>query len=175
MFRGMPVMTKKNEGTELGISNGSTGVITDIVLDPRETVDYSSKNPHYLLYHPLGVYIRLDTGEDDKGRMEVKFTLPNLEPNVFMMTTMIKERPLTVSNPSVVDFCVGLPTQITILFSFIHTYHHALILLGDVSTERQAVCCQGAAPAVQVPTGVRYYRERFTRTNVEERHYSLGR
>ena len=87
MFKGMPCMVKVNIGTELGISNGSTGVIYDILLHPKEIVDYSTKDPHYLLYHPVAVYIKLDTKKDNNGVPEVKFTLPNLPPNVFLMTT----------------------------------------------------------------------------------------
>ena len=86
MFVGMPVMTKYNEATELGVSNGSTGRIKSIVLDPREIVDYSDiDKPHYLLYHPLVVYVVLDVEPNKDGNIPTRFQIEGLEPNVFPM------------------------------------------------------------------------------------------
>jgi ATP-dependent exoDNAse (exonuclease V) alpha subunit len=87
LFIGMPVMVKKNLGTELGISNGSTGVIYDIVLDPRENIDYTTDTPHYLRYHAEAVYVTLDTPKDKNGKPEIKFQLTGLPPNVFVLST----------------------------------------------------------------------------------------
>ena len=56
---GMPVKIQNNIGTELGICNGTMGVITKIELDPRERelVKFNSPNPHYLRYHPISVHV----------------------------------------------------------------------------------------------------------------------
>ena len=89
MFKGMPCMLKSNVGTELDISNGSTGIIHDIEVDSREHIDYNSNTPHYLRHHPVAVYIKLDTKKDDNGNPEVHSHLDGLEPNVFMVTTTI--------------------------------------------------------------------------------------
>ena len=70
LFIGMPVMVKTNLGTELGISNGSTGVIYDILLDSRENIDYSTSAPHYLRYHAQAVYVTLDTPIGKNGKPE---------------------------------------------------------------------------------------------------------
>jgi ATP-dependent exoDNAse (exonuclease V) alpha subunit len=87
LFIGMLVMIKKNYATELGISNGSTGVIYDIVIDPRETIDYNSDEPHFLRHHPISVYVLVNTPKDKETRQpEVKFHLHGLPANVFMMT-----------------------------------------------------------------------------------------
>lgn len=99
MFRGMPVMIKKNIATELGVSNGSTGVITNIILDPRETVNYQNDSPHYLIHHPHAVYVCLDTPtQPGNDHPDVKIQLPGLPPNVFIMSTQnsSKERPMQV-------------------------------------------------------------------------------
>jgi hypothetical protein len=87
LFIGMPVMVKKNMGTELGISNGSTGIIYDIVLDAREEIDYSTTTPHYLRYHPEAVYVTVDTPIKPNGKPEKKFQLTGLPPNVFVLST----------------------------------------------------------------------------------------
>jgi hypothetical protein len=84
MFPGMPVLIKKNVAPELGVSNGSTGKIYRIDLHPNEVVDYSNTSvPHYLSYHPLAVYIKIDTKDN-----QILFTLPGLPPNVFPTSTM---------------------------------------------------------------------------------------
>lgn len=91
LFPGMPVMTKQNEATELGVSNGSTGIIHSIVLDDREEVQFQDTDtPHYLRYHPIAVYIKLDVTPDKNGNVPVRFQLPNLEPNVFPMMCIKK-------------------------------------------------------------------------------------
>ena len=93
MFNSMPVMIKSNLGTELGISNGSTGIIHDIVLDSRENIDYNSSKPHYLRYQPVAVYIKLDTKMDQETKEhEVKFHLDGLPPNVFQLSTTVKSK-----------------------------------------------------------------------------------
>ena len=87
LFRGMVVMVKKNFGTEIGISNGTTGVITEIVLDPREMIDYRSDEPHFLRFHPVSIYVKVDSPWDKRtNAAEIRFQLSGLPPNVFMMT-----------------------------------------------------------------------------------------
>jgi hypothetical protein len=122
MFVGMPVMIKKNIGTELGISNGSTGTIVDIVLDPREVVDYSNDRPHYLRFHPEAVYVEIDTPLDKNGKPTQKFRLKGLPPNVFAMNCKSngKQRPqLVVHQPK--DWPVTV-TMSRKQFSFLPAY-----------------------------------------------------
>ena len=86
LFIGMLVMMKVNTATELGISNGSPGVISNIILDPREVIDYTTTTPHFLKYQPLAIYVTLTTEIDPQTKLPlVRFQLPNLEPNVFML------------------------------------------------------------------------------------------
>jgi hypothetical protein len=99
LFRGMRVMIKKNYATELGVANGSIGVIHNIVVDTRESIDYDSNEPHFLSYHPKSVYVRVITPLDRAtNEPEVKFQLSGLPPNVFMMTRDANKvgRPLNV-------------------------------------------------------------------------------
>jgi len=84
LFPGMPIMTKTNLATELGVSNGSTGTIHRIVLDDREEVNFQDANtPHYLVYPPIAVYAKLDVSPDRDGNIPTKIQIPNHEPNVF--------------------------------------------------------------------------------------------
>jgi hypothetical protein len=76
-------------------------VITDIVVDPRETIDYDSDEPHFLRHHPLAVYVRIDAAIDKTtNEPEVKFKLTGLPANVFIMT---RER-----NKKDWAFCINL-------------------------------------------------------------------
>ena len=45
-------MLKHNVGTELKLANGTIGIITKIIIDPREEVDTDLSTPHYLRYQP---------------------------------------------------------------------------------------------------------------------------
>ena len=99
MYTGMPIMMKKNVGTELGVSNGSTGTIHHILLNSREQIDYTNLKPHYLRYHPIAVYVKLDVKKDQQNKDEIKFHLPGLPPNVFQLSTSLPEK----SFPMMVD------------------------------------------------------------------------
>ena len=84
LYPGMPIMTKKNIATELGVSNGSTGTIHRIILDDREEVNFQDINtPHYLVYPPIAVYVKLDVSPDRDGNIPTRIQIPNHEPNVF--------------------------------------------------------------------------------------------
>ena len=141
LFIGMPAMVKKNLGTELGISNGSTGVIHDIVLDPRENVDYSNLTPHYLRYHPVAVYMKLDTPIGKDGKPEKKFQLTGLPQNVFVLSTrsvsknfpnIVKHEPRgspVTYTMSRVQFCILPAYAITVNSSQGRTLQSAIINL----------------------------------------------
>ena len=124
MFVGMPVMIKRNLGPELGISNGCCGKLYDIVLDQREpTISYESSAPHYLKYHPLAVYVKIDTKTFEDGTEEIKFQVQGLPPNVMMLSTTYekskKRKPTVVYQPK------SSPTTITLTrrqFEFLPSY-----------------------------------------------------
>jgi hypothetical protein len=141
LFIGMPVMIKKNLGTELGISNGSTGKVHDIVLDPRENIDYSNNTPHYMRYHAEAVYVELDTPIGKNGKPETKFQLTGLPPNVFVLSTKRASKnfpnivtytprgsPITY-NMTRVQFCILPAYAITVNSSQGRTLQSAIINL----------------------------------------------
>ena len=90
MFPGMAVTIKRNVAPELGISNGSTGIIHKIVLNPAERVNLNADVhiPHYLQYQPLAVYVEMDATLDDAGNKRVLFQIDGLPANVFPMSTL---------------------------------------------------------------------------------------
>ena len=94
MFPGMPVMIKCNMGPELSVSNGSCGVIHSITLDPRENVDFSNTDPHYLRFPPVAVYIKMDVEPDADGQTPTIFMMDGLPKNVIGTTIEHVKRPM---------------------------------------------------------------------------------
>ena len=59
LYVGMPVFLTKNISTELGLTNGTTGVVTSIPLKPEERVD-EEVGIHNLKYTPDYIVLKLD-------------------------------------------------------------------------------------------------------------------
>jgi hypothetical protein len=62
------------------------------LLDSREQIDYTNLKPHYLRYHPLAVYVKLDVKKDKHNKEEIRFHLKGLPPNVFQLSTTLKAK-----------------------------------------------------------------------------------
>jgi hypothetical protein len=86
----MPIVLKHNIATELGLSNGSRGVLVDVKLDPREPVlptwQPLDTEPvvHRLAYQPLALLVRFPN---------CKLTTP-LEPSLSMDPKVVAVRPM---------------------------------------------------------------------------------
>ena len=57
LFPGMPIKLTENIAVELGLSNSTSGIIKDVVYDPRESIQNTKQ--HILQYPPLCVIVTM--------------------------------------------------------------------------------------------------------------------